>query len=117
MSKTRRDDNGDAAATSQDFHKAVNMTAAKIEHWLGSAESKEVGYKASEGGESVGHHSGRRIVEILGKNKADLDSNDLAHMKKVVGYVHRHLAQRPPGDVTETKWRYSLMNWGHDPVR
>ena len=40
-----------------------------------------------------------------------------ARMRKVVGYVHRHLAQRPKGDVTETKWRYSLMNWGHDPLK
>jgi hypothetical protein len=30
--------------------------------------------------------------------------------------VHRHLAQRPSGDVRETRWRYSLMNWGHDPL-
>lgn len=38
-------------------------------------------------------------------------------MRKVIGYVHRHLAQRPGGDVRETKWRWSLMNWGHDPLR
>ena len=37
---------------------------------------------------------------------------DAAHMRKVVGYVHRHLAQRPDRDVTETSWRCSLMNWG-----
>ncbi len=37
------------------------------------------------------------------------------HMRKVVGYVERHRAQRPSGDVTDTPWRYSLMNWGHDP--
>jgi hypothetical protein len=36
-------------------------------------------------------------------------------MRKVVGYLHR--AQRPSGDVRETRWRYSLMNWGHDPCR
>jgi Protein of unknown function (DUF3140) len=47
----------------------------------------------------------------------DLDDDDYARMRKVVGYVHRHLAQRPKGDVTETKWRYSLMNWGHDPLK
>ncbi len=23
---------------------------------------------------------------------------------------------RPDGDVTGTRWRYSLMNWGHDPL-
>lgn len=67
--------------------------------------------------ESVGHHSGRRIVELLRKKKADYGDADLAHMRKVVGYVHRHLAQRPDGDVSETRWRYSLMNWGHDPLK
>jgi hypothetical protein len=34
----------------------------------------------------------------------------------VVGYIHRHLAQRPAGDISQTHWRYSLMNWGHDPL-
>ena len=38
-------------------------------------------------------------------------------MRKVVGYVHRHLAQRPRGDVTGTRWRYSLLNWGNEPLR
>jgi hypothetical protein len=37
-------------------------------------------------------------------------------MRKVVGYINRHLAQRPSGDVTDTRWRHSLMNWGHDPL-
>jgi hypothetical protein len=38
-------------------------------------------------------------------------------MAKVVGYVNRHLKQRPGGDVEDTHWRYSLMNWGHDPLK
>jgi len=38
-------------------------------------------------------------------------------MRKVTGYVHRHMAQRPSGDVEHTRWRYSLMNWGHDPLK
>ncbi len=38
-------------------------------------------------------------------------------MNKVQGYVHRHLEQRPAGDVDQTRWRYSLMNWGHDPLK
>ncbi len=114
MSETQTDD--DAAATIAAFETAVNMTQAKIAHWLGSAESKRVGFKETDGSESVGHHSGRRIVELLHKKKSALDADDLAHMKKVVGYVHRHLAQRPKGDISDTNWRYSLMNWGHDPA-
>jgi hypothetical protein len=61
--------------------------------------------------------SGRKIVRILGKNKADLTEADERHMRKVVGYVHRHSAQRPDGDVSDARWRRSLMNWGHDPLK
>ncbi|MEV4947023.1 DUF3140 domain-containing protein [Streptomyces sp. NPDC053755] len=97
------------------FEEAVNMTAGRLEKWLATDESRSVGQ--SDGGESVGHASGRRIVELLRTKKADLSDDDLAHMRKVTGYVHRHVRQRPSGDVTDTRWRYSLMNWGHDPKR
>ncbi|BCJ45506.1 DNA-binding protein [Actinoplanes ianthinogenes] len=105
------------ADTYAEFREAVNMSAADLKKWLGTDESKDVGQKASAGAESVGHDSGRKIVQLLGKKKSALSEADEEHMRKVVGYVHRHLAQRPEGDVTETKWRYSLMNWGHDPLK
>jgi hypothetical protein len=38
-------------------------------------------------------------------------------MHKVHSYVSRHSAQRPHGDVEHSRWRYSLMNWGHDPLK
>ena len=98
-----------------EFGEAVNMTAKQLEKWLETDESRSVGQKDS-GGESTGHRSGRRIISLLGKRKDDLTDDDLAHMRKVNGYVKRHLAQRPQGDVTGTAWRYSLMNWGHDPL-
>jgi len=102
----------------KDFAKAVNMTAAEIEDWLKTKESKAVGFKGADGTakESVGHASGRRIVEILGKKTAELSDSDYAHMRKVVGYVHRHSAQRP-ANIYTSRWRYSLMNWGNDPVK
>ncbi len=100
-----------------EFHDAVNMTAGELDQWLRTDESKSVGQKPSSGGESVGHESGRKIITILQAKKADLTSGDEQHMRKVVGYVHRHLAQRPSGDVSATHWRYSLMNWGHDPLK
>ncbi|WP_447644300.1 DUF3140 domain-containing protein [Nocardioides zeae] len=97
-----------------DWQDAVNMAPAELEKWLETDESRSVGQGS---GESTGHKSGRRIVEIKRTNKTDLTDDDAAHMKKVVGYVHRHLEQRPDGDVSETNWRYSLMNWGHDPLK
>lgn len=99
-----------------EFGEAVNMTAAELEKWLKTGESREAG-QHKDGGESVGHESGRRIVTILRTKKAELSEKDERHMRKVVGYVHRHLAQRPSGDVADTTWRYSLMNWGHDPCK
>jgi len=38
-------------------------------------------------------------------------------MKKVVGYVSRHTAQRPDGETQGTRWESSLKNWGHDPEK
>ncbi len=103
--------------TYAEFSDAVNMTASQLEKWLGTDESKAVGQKPDGGGESVGHDSGRKIVHILKARKGDLTDADEAHMRKVIGYVHRHLAQRPHGDVRDTPWRHSLMNWGHDPLK
>ncbi len=100
-----------------DWKDAVNMTASEIEHWLETDESKEVGQKKDGGGESTGHHSGRLIVDILRKKKADLTDDDIEWMQKVVGYVHRHRAQGPAKDVEHSRWRYSLMNWGNDPLK
>lgn len=110
------DDRHDDDQTRHDFRDAVNMSPAELEKWLDTDESKEVGQKDG-GGESTGHRSGRRIVELLRTKKDDLSDSDLDHMLKVVGYVDRHLAQRPSGDITDTAWRYSLMNWGHDPAK
>lgn len=97
----------------KDFGEAVNMTASELEKWLKTKESKE-------SGTGVGHDSGERIVAIKHKKKADLTDDDYAHMQKVVGYVHRHLAQGGPDkkkDKDDSTWRYSLMNWGHDPLK
>lgn len=109
---------GMAAEGNQDiyseFKDQVNMTRGELVDWLKTEESQSVGY-APDGGEAVGHEMGRQIVDILQKKKTDLDDEDYAHMRKVLGYLSRHLAQRPDGDVTETRWRYSLMNSGHDP--
>ena len=98
-----------------EFDEAVTMTAKQLEDFLQTDESKSVGQDSGDG-ESKGHESGRRIVEILRKKKDDVTDDDVDHMRKVVSYVHRHAAQRPKGDVEDTDWRYSLMNWGHDPL-
>jgi hypothetical protein len=100
------------------FHDVVNMSAGEIETWLETEESQVVGIKR-DGGESIGHASGRQIVHILRTPPEELGGSDYAHMRKVVGFVRRHLAQGPHQEhrIPGSRWRHSLMNWGHDPLK
>ena len=107
----------DQQATYDEFRELVNMQPKELEEWLKTDESESCGQSDEDGGESKGHRSGRRIVEIKRTNKDDLTDDDIDHMSKVNAYIHRHLAQRPDGDVEDTKWCHSLKNWGHDPTR
>jgi len=100
-----------------DWKNAVTMSAGELESWLDTDESAAVGQKDQGRGESVGHRAGRRIVAILRTKKADLSAADVEHMHKVVNYVKRHRAQEPQFDVEHSRWRYSLMNWGNDPLK
>ncbi|KAH7886285.1 hypothetical protein F5I97DRAFT_1243954 [Phlebopus sp. FC_14] len=103
------------------FNEQVNMTAEELERWLASDQS----HKAGTG---VGLESGAKIVDILNRNP-DKDPNkydqaDLSHMRKVVGYNSRHLAQedhlketKTKEDLANRKSTISLKNWGHDPIK
>ena len=115
---------GERQQVAREFKAVANMPPAALSEWLQTEESRSVGM--APGGErihdagqdeAVGHAMGRRILELKAKPAATLDDDDFAAMRKVVGYVHRHAKQRPDGDVTETRWRKSLMNWGHDPLK
>jgi Protein of unknown function (DUF3140) len=108
----------EAEQVRREFGDNVNMSRSELEKWLETDVAKAVGQK--DGGESVGHDSGRRIVAILGKKKGDLTGEDYGHMKKVNGYVSRHLEQRPSKSREELAgmaWTRSLRNWGHDPLK
>jgi hypothetical protein len=64
--------------SADEFDDVVNMTPSELERWLDTDESKEVGWKDDDGSESVGHASGRRIVEIKRTKQADLSDDDRA---------------------------------------
>lgn len=103
----------------ENFHAAVNMSAEEIQEWLEGEESRTVGYIRPGESESVGRMSGRRIVAILRTPREKLDGGDYAHMRKVAGFVARHRGQGPHDEwrVPGSRWRFSLMNWGHDPLK
>ena len=106
----------------QAFDSLVNLEPAELKAWLKTPESHRVGMTRRGESESVGRQSAKKILAIRAKPVDDLTEADYAHMKKVIGYCRRHLAQRPQalskgGDIRDTRWRWSLMNWGHDPLR
>ena len=107
----------DERAIRREFERLTNMTQAQLRAWLDTAESRKVGMVRKGETESVGRQSAKKILAIRDTSVADLSDADYRHMKKVIGYCRRHLAQRPYGDVTDTRWRWSLMNWGHDPLK
>ncbi|KAM0790879.1 hypothetical protein ACM66B_004719 [Microbotryomycetes sp. NB124-2] len=112
----------------EEFNNYVNMTADELEEWLQTEESTGAGWTSDGGDESVGHQSGRKIVEILRKNPdkdpEGYDEDDIAHMRKVAAYCARHLKQeehlvhdKSPEELQNTKSYRSLMNWGCDMLK
>lgn len=97
------------------FRALVNMTAHEIGAWLKTDESKSVGQDSGDG-ESIGRKSARRIIAILRKRGAP-GADDIRHMRRVVSFIRRHSAQAPRRNIETSRWRYSLMNWGHDPLK
>ena len=106
----------DKLGTRKEFGDLVNMQPKELEEWLETEKSKSVGQDSGDG-EAVGHKSGERIVKIKRKHVDDYSDDDYDHMERVISYVKRHSAQGPESDVKESSWRYSLMNWGHDPCK
>ncbi|MCU0353804.1 MAG: DUF3140 domain-containing protein [Cytophagales bacterium] len=103
--------------TYRDFTRLVNMNSGEIEKWLKTEESKSVGQDSGDG-KSIGAKSGAKIAKLLEKDRTKLTKADYNHMKRVISYISRHSAQGPTkADVENSNWRYSLMNWGHDPLK
>ncbi|KXT02616.1 hypothetical protein AC579_5448 [Pseudocercospora musae] len=102
----------------KEFNELVNMSAKELKDWLGSDESIGSGWDKDDGsGETIGHESGRRIIQILEKNpkkdESKYDQDDVDHMRRVVAYNKRHLAQEGKAKQDpNSKSAKSLKNWG-----
>ena len=87
-----------------------------FKEWLKSEESEGSGWSKDDGSETIGHDSGRNIVQILEKkyvqepnllpnsniltgavspkkDPSKYSEDDIAHMRKVVSYCKRHLGE------------------------
>ncbi|GKZ38940.1 hypothetical protein AbraIFM66950_011545 [Aspergillus brasiliensis] len=124
-----------------EFNSLVNMTPNELRDWLKDTQSQSSGWKnaSSSSGETIGHErhvpfpipnspslhlpkNGRKIVSILehnpSKDPSGYSDEDVSHMRKVVSYCKRHLAQEETAKQnTDSKSYKSLKNWGHDPLK
>jgi hypothetical protein len=106
----------DLDAIRQRFAASVNLGLLELSAWLETEESRSVGQLKAGASDTVGRLSGRRILAILATPEPELTDDDYLFMRKVSGFVARHRAQEPANPVT-SRWRYALMNWGHDPLK
>jgi hypothetical protein len=94
----------------RDFNVLLNMSARELDDWLETAESKSVGW----------HHEGETEVRrpsIWPAYHRD-STKQQPHRRRPCPHAKgRHLAKRPHHNVEHTRWRYSLTNWGHDPLK
>ena len=105
-------------AAIQQFHQAVNLTAAELEDFLATDASQTVARTREGARLAVGQLPGPLIVAILDKARSDYTEADISQMRRVVTYIHRHLAQGgPPEGREHSPWRYALMNSGCDPLK
>ncbi|GGD25966.1 GNAT family N-acetyltransferase [Nocardioides daphniae] len=98
------------------WRRVVNCRVEEIEEWHTTPASSSVGTRAPGARWSVGQLAGIRTAELLAVPVAEWTAADHAHVRRVAGFVRRHRAQWPRGDVRERRWRHALRNWGHDPL-
>lgn len=97
------------------FARVVNMTSREIEIWHFTKESASVGQDSGDG-VSVGVKAGQRTLQLLRVKRAP-NADDIKHMRRVVNFIRRQILLAPRQNRETSRWRYSLMNWGHDPLK
>ena len=97
------------------FAKLVNMSSREIEAWHETDQSASVGQDSGDG-VSVGVKAGQRTIQLLRIKRAP-NADDIKHMRRVISFISRLRAQSPRKNRETSRWRYALMNWGHDPLK
>jgi len=97
-----------------DFHRVVNMASPELRDWLAV---QGAGEETEQEPDRAGSHLGHRVLDILGKRRADVTPDDVDVMTEV---VERVLAERDVDlepTAGDAAWRHRLMDIGHDPLK
>ena len=97
-----------------DFHEVVNMTSRELRDWLTVQGADE---ETEEVPDRAGSHLGHRVLEILGKRRGDVTTDDVDVMTQVVDRVRSQRREDLEPTAGQPSWRRRLMNVGHDPLK
>lgn len=97
----------------EEFHTAVNMPSPGLRAWLGVAPTEPDQYLWEPDVDP--RELGRRVLEVLEKRRVDLTRADVATIRQAVDLITGWLAS--PRDVSDGRWRRTLMCLGHDPLQ
>ncbi|MEZ5961695.1 MAG: DUF3140 domain-containing protein [Hyphomonadaceae bacterium] len=97
------------------FAQIINMSPREIADWHNTDASASVGQDSGDG-VSVGVKAGQRTIQLL-RIKRMPNSDDIKHMRRVVNFIRRQVMLAPRANRETSRWRYALMNWGHDPLK
>jgi hypothetical protein len=99
----------------QDFHAVVNMNSRELEEWLRTEDARESTEALPEQAGRQG--LGRRVLEILGKRRTDVNPRDAEVMREVVETVSAQRDEQYTPKAGDAAWRHRLMCLGHDPLK
>jgi hypothetical protein len=97
-----------------EFHRVVNMSSRELSEWLRTRSADE---RAEELPDQAGTETGRRVLQILGKRRVDLNEDDEKTMRKVVDRIHAERRDDLEPTAGQDNWRHRLMTIGHDPLK
>ena len=95
-----------------EFRLMVNISSEHLSRWLNTAESRKL-FLA----DATNDLNGTSVLTLLKRRKDKYTESDFDQMQTVVDAIKQRLEKRPKGDIVASNWRYSLMNWGHDPTK
>ncbi|MFH5823819.1 DUF3140 domain-containing protein [Georgenia sp. AZ-5] len=109
MAETNIDD-----ALWDEFHALANMSSQELRDWLATADAGE---QTEAPPDQAGNERSRKVLEVLGKRRADLTDDDVVVMRDVVEAIRQARGDQPEPTAGDDAWRHRLMSLGHDPLK
>ena len=98
----------------QEFHEVVNMTSRELRDWLRESQAT---LDAEPLPDQAGNPVGQQVLSILAKRRTDLTAEDAEVMAAVVDRIRTERGDALEATAGDAKWRYGLMDLGHDPLK